>query len=383
MKKKIFYGKNLYDSKEILAVTNSLKKGTQASTNVRNFENKVSSLFSKKNGLMVNSGSSANTLALESFDFAKGSNIITPLLTFSTTISPMVKLELIPNFVDINLRTLNIDEDKIEQVIDNKTVALMIPNLIGNLPNYKKIKKICHKYNLKLIEDSADTIGGNFNKSKFGHYSDVSTTSFYGSHVISCAGNGGMVSFKSKEQYLKAKVLRGWGRESSIYEDSENINNRFDKKLGNIIYDKKFIFSELGYNFEPSEVGAAFGMAQLSKLNKFLKMRKSNFAYLKEFFSKHPNEFITPFQYSFVDTAWLSYPIIINEKSKIPRHELQIYLEKSGIQTRPIFSGNILMHPGFKNIKCKTKFKNYKNTDYIMRNGILIGCHQALAKNFK
>lgn len=375
---KISYGKNVYDQREINAVIKSLKNGTQSGDSVLKFEKKVAKVFSKKHGLMVNSGSSANTLALESLNLKKGSNIITPLLTFGTTIAPMIRLGLIPNFIDIKLDTLNIDEDLVEKAINDKTSAIMVPNLIGNIPNFKTLRKIANKYKLKLIEDSADTIGGSIYNKPCGYYSDIITTSFYGSHIISCAGNGGMVCFNKDAHYTKSKILRSWGRTSSIYKESENIKNRFAKKVNKMNYDSKFIFSEIGYNFEPSESGAAFGLVQLAKLKSNIKIRENNFKRLFNYVSENPKYFIKPLQYKYIRTPWLAFPIIINYKSKIIRNKFQIYLEKNGIQTRPIFTGNILKQPGFKKIKRITHFKNYPNTDYIMKNGILIGCHQGL-----
>ena len=146
----------------------------------------------------------------------------------------------------------------------------MIPNLIGNVPDWKKIYKISRKFKLPIIEDSADTLGASIDRKPTGVYSDISITSFYGSHIISCAGNGGMLLTNNKKYYEKAKVLRSWGRMSTLIKDPENIVKRLNIKLKGIDYDKKFVFSELGYNFEPSEIGAAFGLVQLKKFRKFM-----------------------------------------------------------------------------------------------------------------
>ena len=219
---------------------------------------------------MTNSGSSALLIAYETLSFKKGSNFITPVLNFSTTVSMMIKSGYVPNFIDVNSKTFCIDEDKIEKSIDKKTVALVIPNLIGAIPNYKKIKYIAKKYKLLIIEDSADTLGALYNKKSTGYYSDISITSFYGSHIITCAGNGGYIGFNSTKDYIKGKLIRSWGRRSSIYDEkSENIKNRFGAKISNISYDKKFIFDEIGYNLEPSEIGCAYGLEQLKRLKKY------------------------------------------------------------------------------------------------------------------
>jgi CDP-6-deoxy-D-xylo-4-hexulose-3-dehydrase len=376
---KVSYGKNVYGKDEINAVINQLRKTTQMGLSVSTFEKKISKYFGKKYGLMVNSGSSAITLALEAINLKKGDEVIVPCLNFGTALSAMIKLEIIPILVDIDIETLQIDIDKIENSISKKTKALMIPNLIGNVPDWIKISKIAKKYKLKIIEDSADTLGATINNKPTGRFADISITSFYGSHLISCGGNGGIMMTNNKKYFLKAKVLRSWGRMSSLLKNSEDISDRLSIKLKGVAYDKKFVFSEAGYNFEPSEIGASFGLAQLKKLKIFLKLRNRNFNLHKKFFEKYNNLFITPNILNNIKTNFLAYPIILKKNKLFDRKKIQIYLEKNNIQTRPIFSGNILRHPAFKNIiSKKNKISKFKNSDYIMKNGILIGCHQGL-----
>ncbi len=378
---RIPYGKNVYGKEEIAAVNKTLRKSTQMGKSVNEFENKVAKYFSKKYGLMVNSGSSALTLAMNVLNIKKGDEIITPCLNFGTAVSSIVMAQATPVFVDIEIETLQIDVNKIEKKITKKTKALLIPNLIGNIPNWKKIHALSKKYKLKIIEDSADTLGATINNKPTGIYSDISITSFYGSHVISCAGNGGMFLTNNNEYLKRAKVLRSWGRMSTLLTDSENLKKRLDIKLKGIEFDKKFVFSEIGYNFEPSEIGASFGLIQLKKFSKFAKKRNLNFKIHKKFFSKYSNYFITPSVIDNVKTNFLAYPIIIKKNKKFNRKKIQTYLEKNNIQTRPIFTGNILRHPAFKNlISSKNKLKDFSNSDYIMKHGLLIGCHQGLNK---
>jgi CDP-4-dehydro-6-deoxyglucose reductase, E1 len=378
---KISYGKNVYGKDEINAVLTQLKKSTQMGKSVNDFENKISKMFSKKYGLMVNSGSSALTLATSVLNFKKDDEIITPCLNFGTAVSSIVLSGAKPIFVDIDIETLQIDIGKIEKKITKKTKALMIPNLIGNIPNWKAIKNIAKKNKLKIIEDSADTLGATINSKPTGTYSDISITSFYGSHIISCAGNGGMFLTNDKKIYERAKVLRSWGRMSTLYKDSENIKNRLNIKLKGYNYDKKFVFSEVGYNFEPSEIGASFGLVQLKKFKKFNSIRNNNFNLHLDYFNRHKDHFIIPKVDNNIKTNFLAYPIIIRENNNFTRKKLQIFLENHKIQTRPIFTGNILRHPAFKNlINNRNKINRFKNSDYIMRNGILIGCHQGLKK---
>ena len=228
---KISYGKNVYGNEEIRAVINQLKKTTQMGRSVKSFEDKISKIFSKKHGLMVNSGSSAISLAINVLNIKKGDEVITPCLNFGTAVSAIVLSGAIPIFVDVNINSLQIDSSKIEKRITKKTKAIMVPNLIGNIPDWQSIKKIAIKYKLKVIEDSADTLGAKIKNKSTGIYSDVSITSFYGSHVISCAGNGGMFMTNDRKLFERAKVLRSWGRMSTLIKDSENIKKRLNIKL--------------------------------------------------------------------------------------------------------------------------------------------------------
>ena len=378
---KVSYGKNVYGSEEINSVVKTLKKSTQMGKSVELFEKKIGKYFLKKYSLIVNSGSSALILAMNVLNIKKGDEVITPCLNFGTAVSSIILLGALPKFVDIDVSTLQINIEKIEKKITSKTKAILVPNLIGNIPNWKKIRYIAEKYNLKVIEDSADTLGAKINNKYTGFFSDISITSFYGSHVISCAGNGGMFLTNNKKMYERAKVLRSWGRMSTLIKDSENIKKRLEIKLEGFEYDKKFVFSEIGYNFEPSELGASFGLVQLKRFNAFSKIRNKNFFLHKKFFSKFKNLFIVPSIEKGVKTNFLAYPIIIKKNKLFNRKKLQIFLEKNNIQTRPIFSGNILRHPAFKYLNsAKNKINQFPNSDYIMKNGLLIGCHQGLSR---
>ena len=379
--KKIYYGKAVYDSKEINAVTKVLKNEGLSlvdGKNVKKLEKTVSKMFGKKYGLMVNSGSSANLLGLSSFDFKKGSEIITPNLTFSTTIAPIYQLGLIPHFIGVEKNKFQADPSHIEKCINKKTVAIMIPNLLGNIANWKKISNIAKKYDLKIIEDSADTIGYKLNGKNTGKLSDVVTNSFYASHIINGAGTGGIVCFNDYKLYEKAKLLRGWGRSSATFNESENINKRFNIKVDGVDYDAKYVFSDAGYNFLPSEISAAFALVQLKKLKDNIRKRNKNFEYLLNFFGKYDGLFELPRQNKGVVTPWLAFPLVIKENKYFKRKNLQIYLEKNNIQTRTIFTGNILRQPIMKKRVYK-KIKNAeKEANNVMKNGLLIGCHQGL-----
>jgi len=380
MKYKITYGKSVHDKKEIDAVVKVLKTSTAMGKNVSIFEKKIAKLFGKKYCVMVNSGTSALMLLAELINLKKNDEFITPVVTFPSTIVPFIKKGLVPKFVDVNLENLQIDIDKLEKNITKKTKAIIIPNLIGNLPRWERIKRLAKKNKILLIEDSADTIGSKVLKKKSGIYSDFSITSFYGSHIINCAGNGGALLLNDKKIYLRAKVLRSWGRLSSII-DERNLHNRFNYKLNGINYDKKFVFSEMGFNIEPSELGAAFGLKQISKLKKNIKTRQKNFNLHINFFKSYRELFILPKIDTKIFTAMLAFPLILKDNLKFNRTELQIYLEKNKIQTRPIFTGNILFQPGFKSFKHKKTQKVFSVANKITKDGMLIGLHHGLKKS--
>ena len=255
---RVNYGQTVHGEEEIAAVLEVLRTSTQMGPKVREMQEKVAALFAKGHGIMVNSGSSANYLAVELLDLPKGSEVITPVLTFATTVAPLVRAGLVPSFVDAAPGTYNIDVDKIEAMITPRTRAMMIPSLIGNLPDWDRIWEIAQAHGLMVIEDSADTLGATLHGTSTGTRSHISTTSFYGSHVINAAGNGGMLCVSDPDLARRGLLLRSWGRTSSLYVDSESIDKRFNVELDGFSYDAKFLFEELGFNVEPSEIGAAF-----------------------------------------------------------------------------------------------------------------------------
>ncbi len=382
-KEKIYYGKAVYDHKEINAAINVLKNKSLTlidGTYVKKLEKTVAKIFGKKYGLMVNSGSSANLLALSSFNFKKGSEVITPNLTFSTTVAPIYHLGLVPHFVGVVKNKFVADPTQIEKCINKKTVAMMIPNLLGNIADWRKINKIAKKFNLKVIEDSADTIGYKVNNKNTGNLSDISTNSFYASHIINGAGTGGIVCFNDYKLYERAKLLRGWGRSSATFNESEEISKRFNVKISGIDYDAKYIFSDMGYNFLPSEISAAFALEQIKKLKNNIIIRNRNFKYLEKFFKEFNIFFNLPEQYSGVTTPWLAFPLVIKKNKLFNRKKMQIFFEKNNIQTRTIFTGNILRQPAMKNRYYKKHTNCESVANDVMKNGILIGCHQGMNK---
>ena len=371
------YGLAVHDIEEENAVLEIIRKHkTILGEKVKQFEKEIATLFGKELGIMVNSGSSANLLTFEVLDIPENSEVITPILTFATTLSPIIKKGLIPVFVDVEPETYIVNIDQIEESITSKTKALMIPSLLGNVPDLKRLRKIADENNLIFIEDSADTLGATFDGMPTGKFSDVSTTSFYGSHIITAAGEGGMICCNDRKLAEKCKILRGWGRSSAVNE-SEKLEERFNIELSGIPYDSKFIFEEIGYNFLPTEISAAFGLVQLKKLNKFAQIRQKNFESLNSFFSNQ-RFFKLPIQLPQVKTSWLAFPLTIDSEAPFSRMEIVKHLELHKIQTRPIFTGNVLRQPGFEKINHKNMEKEYHVADNIMKNSFLIGCNHGL-----
>jgi len=377
----ISYAQTVYGQKEIDAVVKCLSESTQMGHYSRQLEEKIAVLFDKKYCLYVNSGSSALYIGIEAFDFPEGSQVITPALTFSTTVGCLVKNKLVPVFVDVEPLTYCIDHEQIETMVSDQTVAILAPNLLGNLCNWIEIRSIADKYNLIVIEDSADTLGARLDDKSSGFYSDMSITSFYGSHIINCAGNGGALAINDSRVMEKSKLLRSWGRSSSLYdEQSESIENRFNVNCDGIEYDAKFVFETVGYNLEGNELGASFGLVQLESLQKNISTRQSNFRRQSEFFNSYDEFFSTPEEIDGADTAWLAFPLLIKTDAPFSRKEFQIFLEERNIQTRVVFSGNINRQPGFMKVDKIVNKHGYPNADAVMKRGVLLPLHHGMSE---
>lgn len=378
IKKRILYAEAVFGKEEKKAVLKSMENKWLASGPlVREFEKQIAKLFGKKYGIAVNSGSSANLLALQSLDIPPGSEIITPACTFSTTVSSIVNSGYVPVFVDSVIGRYTIDEDLIEKAISKKTKAIMAPQLVGGVCDMKKLRKIANKHKLKLIDDSCDTLAPYIDDKSAASYSDVTTTSFYGSHIITAFGYGGMIITDDEDIRDNAVRLRDWGR---VGDDKEAFEKRFDFSIDNIPYDSKFLYVKLGYNVKLSEAAAAFGLEQLKKLNKFLEIREYNFKTLKDYFTKYEKWFYPPYLIEGAKTNWLAFPLTIKKAAPFNRYDFLKHMESKGIQTRVLFSGNITRHPVYKHIKHKNS-GSLKNADMIMASAFLFGCHQALKKS--
>jgi CDP-4-dehydro-6-deoxyglucose reductase, E1 len=379
---KISYAKTVYGEGEISAVVQCLRDSTQMGERSRKFESLIAQLFCKKECLYVNSGSSALQIGVEAFNFPVGGEIITPALTFGTTLSCILKNGLIPAFVDVEPLTYCIDASKIENMINEKTVGILAPDLLGNICDWPTIRQIANKYNLKVLHDSADTLGAELAGDPVGIHSDMSITSFYGSHIINCAGNGGALCLNDPEVIERAKLLRSWGRSSSLFdENSEKIENRFDIALDGIEYDAKFVFATPGYNVEGSEIGAAFGLVQLDSLDQNIEVRIQNYNRQIEYFSQYTSLFENPVQNKRSRSGFLAFPILIKEQAPFSRKQFQIYLEERDIQTRVCFTGNVLRQPMAQNIEKRIDVAGYPNSDAVMARSVLLPLHHGMTEN--
>ena len=363
MRRKVWYAPHKHESfgeAEIKAVEQSLRDGWLAGFGPKSveFEEKISKEFGKKYGVFVNSGSSACLLAIASLDLEPGSEIITPALTFSTTLAPILQLGYKPKFIDSELNTYVSSVEQILEAVTDKTKAIMVPNLIGNKPNWTMLKTQLNRLgreDIIIIEDSADTITETLN-------SDVSTTSFYASHVITAGGMGGMVMFNDKKYVKRALMYRDWGR---IGDNSENIDDRFASDVDGIPYDYKFLYGVLGYNFKCTEHSAAFGLVQLEKFQTYKDIRRKNIERYLDNLSEVreillPDDSIKP--------NWLAIPLQTER-----RLELLTFLEEQNIQTRVTFAGNVTRHPAYREY-----LQDFPVADEVMKNGFLLGAHHGM-----
>jgi len=361
--KKIWYAPNKFESygeQEIQAVVDCLRDGWIAGFGPRSveFEEKIAKHFGKKYGVFVNSGSSACLLALASLQLPKGTKILTPACTFSTTLAPIIQLGLVPVFVDVDLNTYVVNVDEVLAAITDDVKVLMIPNLIGNKPNWKAIKDglvAMDREDIILIEDSADTVTHT-------PETDIATTSFYASHVITTGGQGGMVMFNDEKLRNVCLQFRDWGR---IGDNSEAMADRFNHNVDGIPYDYKFLYGVLGYNMKASEMNAAFGLVQLERFKEFEKIRRANIErYLENL--KDVKEILLPDDS--IKPNWLAIPLQTEK-----RYELLHFLEENNIQTRVTFAGNVTRHPVYREY-----LQPFENSDIIMKNGFLLGAHHGM-----
>jgi CDP-4-dehydro-6-deoxyglucose reductase, E1 len=381
---RVLYAQASHGEAEIAAVNAVLRAGPQAlriGPNVLEMERRVAELFGKSGGLMCNSGSSALLLAFALLDLPRQSEVITSPLTFSTDIGALYHLGLRPVFVDVEPDTFNADVSQIEDLISPQTRAIFLPNLAGNAPDWDAVRALADRHDLIVVEDSCDALGATLRGSPTGARSDISATSFAMSHIITCAGNGGMVLLDDERLRDRGLMLRRWGRRSEPHlfgSQAARTGRVFREELDGIPYDNDFIFDVQPWNLEPSELGAAYGLVQLDRLTEFSERRRKNFEVYSAFLRQHPDAFIPPRQLEGLETAWLCYGLLVADDAGFARPDLQEYLESVGIDTRTIWSGNITRHPMMAGVDYRTPDHGLPGADRVMRQGMILPCSHGL-----
>jgi len=379
---RIEYAGSVHDEQEIEAVVEVLRGGPMAlriGKNVKEMERRVAESFGKQTGVMVNSGSSALYLAVELLGLEPGDEIITSAVTFSTDIAPMIRAGLIPVYVDVTPDTYQIDVDQIESAIGPRTRAILVPNLIGNCPDWDAIREIADRHGLQVIEDSCDCLGATLRGTPTGTRSDISLTSFALSHIITAAGTGGMVLLDSPELVDRALLLRRWGRRSELtFFGSKKGERTFFSDLDGMEYDDLFIFDEVGWNFEPSELSAAFGCVQMKKLPQNLARRQRNFDLLAAGIGKRPEVFVLPRTTPDIETGWHMFPVLIEPSSGVNRGEFQQHMERNGVDTRMVWTGNATRQPAFKDKPHRVAPGGLANADRVMERGLILPMNHSI-----
>jgi CDP-6-deoxy-D-xylo-4-hexulose-3-dehydrase len=383
--RRIPYAGSVHDERELQAVTDVLRGGPQAlriGKNVRGFEGGIAELFAKRRGIMCNSGSSALYLAVELLDLAPGDEVVTSAVTFSTDIAPLLRAGAGVAVVDVEADTYNVDVGAVEEMMGPRTRAVLLPNLIGNAPDWDAVRAMADRHGLLVVEDSCDALGTTLRGTPTGTRSDISVTSFALSHIITAAGTGGMVCLDDEDLADRCLLLRRWGRRSEVqlYGSERTSRSRFFSTIDDDIeYDNLFIFDAVGWNFEPSELSAAFGLVQLQKLAENLAARKRNFSRLKQHFSQRPDVFVLPRTTAELDTAWHMFPVLLRPESGVQRSALQQHMEVHGVDTRMVWTGNVTRQPAFRDVGIRVPAGGLPNADRVMEQGLVLPSNHALA----
>jgi len=372
----IQYSGPYFDSKEYTAAIDSLLNGWLIlGEKGREFEKKFSKFLGKNDGILVNSGSSANLLMVSLLKtkrggkLPKGSKFITPVVCFPTTINPLIQCGFEPVFVDVTLPSLNLDLDQVERLLENdvnkEIKGLIFAHVLGNPPDMDRILEIVKKYNLIFLEDSCDALGSTWDNKPLGSFGDVSTCSFFPAHHMTM-GEGGFVAVNNARYRMALASLRDWGR--ACYCNSAKPGNiiggtacgnrlsNWFKGQDNIIYDHRFVFEEIGFNLKPTEMQAAMGLVQLDKLDEMHSKRKSNFKRMYDIFKKYEQWVYLPEALPQADPSWFGFLITLKDNCIFEKNDLVEHLENAKIQTRSYFTGNALFHPAYEELAA-----NYEN----------------------
>jgi CDP-4-dehydro-6-deoxyglucose reductase, E1 len=373
----------IHDDAEIEAVLHVLRTSNlDIGESVAALEAGVADLLAKRHGVMVNSGSSALRLAIDLLDLEPGDEIITSPLTFSTDIAPMVQSGIVPAFVDVEPDTYQIEVAAIPAMIGPRTRAILVPNLCGNVPDWDAIRAVADEHGLAVVEDSCDVLDSWLGDERTGTRSDISVTSFARSHAMTAGGNGGLVGLDDDEQLDRCLSLRRWGRrsESYLYGSRRGEHARFGELADGTPYDLVFLFDSIGYNFEPSELGAAYGLVQLGKLERFNGQRRANWQQLEDFFAGHDGV-TTGRTTEGARTTWMRFCLTVDEDAPFTRTQVQEFLVERSIETRMVWTGNILRQPGFAKVRHRAPEGGLPRCDRVMDRALSLPIHHGLTSD--
>ena len=352
------------------------------------FERGLARYVGVRNAVFVNSGSSANLVALSALTSPKlgkkalkpGDEVITVAAGFPTTVNPIIQNGLVPVFVDVELGTYDAVIDQVREAISPKTRAIMMAHTLGNPFDVAQIKAICQEHDLWLVEDSCDALGSTYDGKRTGSFGDTATVSFYPAHHIT-TGEGGAVFVNKPLIRKQVESFRDWGRDCYCATGHDNTcHKRFEWQLGDLPkgYDHKYIYSHIGYNLKATDMQAALGLSQLKKLDRFVSARKQNFATLSRLLGDIP-DFIMPEATANSDPSWFGFPLTIRPDSSIARTELLKHLDKHKIGTRLLFAGNLLKQPAYRNIDHRV-IGDLRNSDLVMTNTFWLGVYPGLSE---
>lgn len=389
-KTKINYSGRVYNEEELINLVNSsLDFWLTAGPYAKKLEKKFREFFNAKAFYLVNSGSSANLIMVSSLKSQKlknplrqGDEIITPAVTFPTTLTPILQNGFIPVFIDCEIGTYNIIPELLEEAIGPKTRAVFIPHTLGNPVNMDVVMEVTKKYNLYLLEDACDALGAEWDGNLIGTFGNMASLSFYPAHHITMGEGGGVVINDSK--FVKiALSIRDWGRNCWCEPGKSNTcGKRFSGQYGKLPfgYDHKYVYSHSGYNLKVTDMQAAIGLVQFEKLSQFIETRRRNFAFYYENLEDLQDRIILPKWEKKANPSWFGFPVTVREG--IDAKKVVERLEDTGIETRKVFAGNILKQPGFLDIPHRI-VGNLKNTDKIMMRTFFIGVYAGLTKEMK
>jgi CDP-6-deoxy-D-xylo-4-hexulose-3-dehydrase len=355
----------------------------------KDFERKLARFFGVRSASLVNSGSSANLVALSALTSRKlgeralkpGDEVITVAAGFPTTVNPILQNRLVPVFLDVTLPTYEIDVSKLEAAYSEKTRAVMIAHTLGNVFDVDAIVAFCKKYNLWLVEDCCDALGSTYKGQKVGTFGDIATVSFYPAHHITMGEGGAVLTDKPALQVL-IDSFRDWGRDCWCEPGVDNTcGKRFDWQLGTLPcgYDHKYTYSHVGYNLKATDMQAALGVSQIEKLPEFIARRKENFAYLTKVLKPLEEFLVLPVATEHSDPSWFGFPIGVKADAPFTRDQLTRALEAQKIGTRLLFAGNLLRQPAYEGYEYRV-VGELTNTDYVMNQVFWIGVYPGLTE---